>query len=69
LKKLAYFSTSENGRQPTTIHHTSTTISPSKNHVQTPTFPKTPLKNASKAAQNDPSTSRQHFLQISAFSE
>jgi hypothetical protein len=37
-------------RQITTFWTLSTTLLPSKNHVQTPSFSKTPLKNTSKKA-------------------
>jgi hypothetical protein len=50
LKIVACFSSLFNGRQHTTFHHASTTQLPSKNHVQTLTFLKTPLKNTSKTA-------------------
>jgi hypothetical protein len=38
-------------RQQTTIHHNSTTNSPSKNHAKTPAFPKTPCKNTTSPRQ------------------
>jgi hypothetical protein len=40
------FSCHKSDRQQATIHHDSTTNSPSKNHVQPPIFAKTPSKNA-----------------------
>jgi hypothetical protein len=48
-KKLACFSKPFMRPQLTTFHHAFTTFLPSKNHTQTPTFPKTPLKKPSKA--------------------
>jgi hypothetical protein len=41
---VAYFSGPKNHHQRTIVHHESTTNSPSKNHVQSPIFPKTPAK-------------------------
>jgi hypothetical protein len=61
LKKVARFSSLFNDHQHTTFHHESTTQLPSKNHVQTPAFLKTPLKNTSKTALK-PSTSRPYFF-------
>jgi len=40
------FSGPKKDREPTTIHHTSTTNSPAKNHIQTAHFHKNPCKNA-----------------------
>jgi hypothetical protein len=42
---VACFSKPKYDHQRTTIHHDSTTNSPSKNHHQTPVFAKTPCKN------------------------
>jgi hypothetical protein len=43
-ESVAYFSISKSDRQQTTIHHDSTTNSPSKDHVLPPVFAKTPCK-------------------------
>ncbi|MCU1248350.1 MAG: hypothetical protein JWQ49_1379 [Edaphobacter sp.] len=40
------FSGPKSDREPTTIHHTSTTNSPAKNHIETAHFHKNPCKNA-----------------------
>jgi hypothetical protein len=45
LKSVACFSAPKNDHQRTTIHHESTTNSPSKNHVLHHVFAKTPSKN------------------------
>jgi hypothetical protein len=42
---VAHFSKTKSGRQPTTIHHESTTNSPSKNHVLPTHFRQNPLQN------------------------
>jgi hypothetical protein len=49
---MAYFSCQKNTIFLTTITTHLTTISPSKNHVQHPTFSKTPSKNARKPEKN-----------------
>jgi hypothetical protein len=41
-KSVAYFSFAKSHHQQATIHHESTTSSPSKNHVLTPISAKTP---------------------------
>jgi hypothetical protein len=48
LRKVAIFSTPKSTRQPTTIHHQLTTLSPSKHHNETPLFLQPPQKNARK---------------------
>jgi hypothetical protein len=49
---VACFSRQKSDRQQATIHHESTTSSPSKNHVQPPIFAKTPSKNAQFPTKN-----------------
>jgi hypothetical protein len=50
-ESVAYFLHPEYDRQQTTIHHDSTTNSPSKNHVLPPVFAKTPRKNTNPPTQ------------------
>jgi hypothetical protein len=50
-ESVAYFLRPEFDRQQTTIHHDSTTNSPSKNHVLPPVFAKTPCKNTNPPTQ------------------
>jgi hypothetical protein len=56
-------------RQLTTFHHAFTTFLPSKNHTQTPIFPKTPLKKPSKATKKYATGARNFFVETTAFSE
>jgi len=53
---VACFSGPKSDRQTTTIHHASTTNSPSKNHIQTPVF----RKNHRKNEQNHPNKKNHH---------
>jgi hypothetical protein len=68
-KKLACFSKPFMRRQLTTFHHAFTTHLPSKNHTQTPTFPRTPLKKLSKATKKYSTGPPDFFWQTTAFSE
>ena len=54
-------------RQLTTFYHAFTTFLPSKNHTQTPTFPKTPLKKPSKSLQKASINPPDFFLQNYGF--
>jgi hypothetical protein len=49
---VAGFSIAKSDRHHATIHHESTTNSPSKNHVQSPVFAKTPSKTHNHHAKN-----------------
>jgi hypothetical protein len=56
-------------RQLTTFHHAFTTFLPSKNHTQTPTFPKTPSKSPAKPQEKYSTNPPDFFVQTTAFSE
>jgi hypothetical protein len=51
---VADFSNTKSGRQPATIHHESTTNSPSKNHVLPPISAKNPCKTTKTLPQKKP---------------